>query len=150
MKMRRRLAGSEVRAAPPLGGQMSLFAPSQQHPEERPERVVPRYCLRGHPELHGDPICRECALSVIDQCQVCGKKIEINLSQKVFFGYDLDKRREIANKERPLYCACKARFPWTWRLKCVRVVRFIVNLASAAAFLKLVEIACDWLQQVQK
>lgn len=158
-RFKRKPSQNRAQAARPLNEQLSLTpAPSgeaaqatkTQSSAEHSKRVVLRYCLRGHPDLHGETVCRECAAPVTDQCQHCGKKISIDLSPSVFAEYDLEKRREIFVRERPLYCTCKARFPWTWRVKWGQITRRIVNIVSAGVFLKLLEMVCDWLMEAQK
>lgn len=150
MRRQKRTKRSAKAARPPNGQlNQSARAQSKYAREVKPtpstvrhtKRIALRYCLRGHPDIHGDKNCRVCGAPIVDRCLACGANMYIDLSQEVFSQYDLDKRREIFIKERPLYCtSCKARFPWTRRVKAAQLWQQVFGL---------VENVRKWLTTVQ-
>lgn len=149
--MRQKAARRNVRAARPPTGQLNLFAhalgvhasraQSASPTAEHTERVVLRYCLRGHPDIHGDKYCRVCGAPVIDGCPKCGAGMFIDLRREAFSQCDLDRRREILLKERPSYCTCcGARLPWAWRVKTAQFWQQVLGL---------IEVVRKWLTIVR-
>lgn len=141
--MRQKAARRNVRAARPPTGQLNLFAhtlgvhasraKSASPAAEHTKRVALRYCLRGHPDIHGDKYCRVCGALVIGGCPKCGAGMFMDLSREAFSQYDLDRRREILVRERPSYCTyCGACLPWAWRVKTAQLWQQVFGLIEVA------------------